>query len=169
MCTNDDVHILAGDAVDEGERDKIIQPPASSTNAPISEPAAQPLPSIPMPNPNLLNSIPFPSEPSVHPQPEPLDEPLPEALPEDDLPQELGQHRRVQKKPPGAYKRMAKGLPPLEANVAEINAEIAEDKDDLEVELPPDFALIGTLGTEPKLLDDVLSGPHAKEWQTALD
>ena len=89
MCTNDDVHILAGDVVDEGERDKIIQPPASSINAPISAPAAQPLPSVPMPIPNLLNSIPFPSKPSVHPQPEPLDEPLPEALPEDDLPQEL--------------------------------------------------------------------------------
>ena len=90
VCTNDDVHILAGDAVDEGERDKIIQPPASSINAPISAPAAQPLPSVPMPDPNPLNSILFPSEPSAHPQPEPIDKPLPEALPEDDLPQELG-------------------------------------------------------------------------------
>ena len=64
---------------------------------------------------------------------------------------------------------MAKGLPPLEANVAELNAKIAEDEDDWEAELPPDFALICALGTEPKSLDDVLSGPHAKEWQTALD
>ena len=37
------------------------------------------------------------------------------------------------------------------------------------MELPPDFALIGALGTEPGSLDDALSGPHAKEWQTALD
>ena len=88
--TNEDVHILAGDAVDEGERDKIIQPPTSSINTPISVPATQPLPSVPMPNPNPPNSIPFPSEPSTHPQPEPIDELLPEALPEDDLPRELG-------------------------------------------------------------------------------
>ena len=89
VCINDDDHILAGDAVDEGERDKIIQPPASSINALISAPTAQPLPSVPMPDLNLANSILFPSEPSAHPQPEPLEEPLPEALPEDDLPQEL--------------------------------------------------------------------------------
>ena len=64
---------------------------------------------------------------------------------------------------------MAKGLPPLKANVVELNAKIAENEDDWEVELPPDFALIGALGMEPKSLDDTLSGPHAKEWQTALD
>ena len=63
---------------------------------------------------------------------------------------------------------MAKGLLPLEVNIAELNAEIAEDEDDWEVELPPDFALIGALGMEPKSIDDALSGPHAKEWQTAL-
>ena len=90
MHTNDDVHILAGDAVNEGERDKIIQPPTISINAPISVPAAQPLPSMPTPDSNLPNSILFPSEPSAHPQPKPLNEPLPEALLEDDLPQELG-------------------------------------------------------------------------------
>ena len=31
------------------------------------------------------------------------------------------------------------------------------------------FTLIGALGTELKSLDDALSRPHAKEWQTALD
>ena len=51
----------------------------------------------------------------------------------------------------------------------ELNAKIAEDEDDWEVELPPDFALIGTLGMEPKLVNDALSRPYAKEWQTALD
>ena len=64
---------------------------------------------------------------------------------------------------------MAEGLPPLEANVVELNARIAEDEDDWEVELPHDFVLIGALGMEPKLLNDALSGPHAKEWQTALN
>ena len=50
VCTNDNVHILAGDAVDEGERDKIIQPPTSSVNTPINVPTTQPLPSMPTPN-----------------------------------------------------------------------------------------------------------------------
>ena len=36
-------------------------------------------------------------------------------------------------------------------------------------ELPPDFVLIGALGTEPKSLNDALGRPHTKEWQTALD
>ena len=90
VCINDDIQILAGDTVNEGERDKIIQPPASSINTTIRVPATQSLPSVPTPDLNLPNSIPFPSEPSVHPQPEPLEEPLPKALPEDDLLQELG-------------------------------------------------------------------------------
>ena len=64
---------------------------------------------------------------------------------------------------------MAQGLPPLDANIADLQNNIPEDEEDWEVELPPDFALIGALGTEPKSLDDVLSGPHAKEWQTMLD
>ena len=64
---------------------------------------------------------------------------------------------------------MAKGLPPLKANVAKLNADIAEDEDDWEAELPPDFVLIGALSMEPKSLNDTLSGPHAKEWQTAFN
>ena len=63
---------------------------------------------------------------------------------------------------------MAQGLPPLDANIADLQDNIPEDKEDWEAELPPDFTLIGILGTEPKLLDDALSGPHAKKWQTKL-
>ena len=64
---------------------------------------------------------------------------------------------------------MAQGLPPLDANIADLQNNIPEDEEDWEVELPPDFALIGTLGTEPRSLDNALSGPHTKEWQTVLD
>ena len=64
---------------------------------------------------------------------------------------------------------MAQGLPPLDANIVDLQNDIPEDEEDWEVELPPDFALIGALGTEPKSLNDALSGPHAKEWQTVLD
>ena len=64
---------------------------------------------------------------------------------------------------------MAQGLPPLDANIADLQIDIPEGKEDWEAELPPDFALIGALGTEPRSLNNALSGPHAKEWQTALD
>ena len=64
---------------------------------------------------------------------------------------------------------MAQGLPPLDANIADLQNDIPEDEEDWEVELSPDFVLIGTLGTEPKSLNNALIEPHAKEWQTALD
>ena len=35
VITNDNVHIHAGDAVDKGERDKDLQPPASNATAPV--------------------------------------------------------------------------------------------------------------------------------------
>ena len=170
VTANDNIHITVGDAVDKGERDKVLQPPTSNTNAanvPNSAPAPQPkAPDItpePALQPEPQNSVPFPSEQ------EPAKELLPEPLQEEDRQLELGRGRRIQKKPPGAYKWMAQGLPPLDANIADLQNNIPEDKEDWEVELPPDFALIGALGTEPKSLDDVLSGPHAKEWQTMLD
>ena len=64
---------------------------------------------------------------------------------------------------------MAQGLPLLDTNIVDLQNDIPEDKEDWEAELPPDFVLIGALGTEPRSLDDALSGPHAKEWQTVLD
>ena len=170
VTANDNIHITAGNAVDEGERDKILQPPSSNTNAanaPNSAPAPQPkVPDVtpePALEPEPQNSVPFPSNQ------EPAEEPLPEPLQEEDPQPELGRGRRVQKKPPGAYKQMAQGLPPLDANIVDLQNDIPEDIEDWEAELPPDFALIGTLGTEPRSLDNVLSGPHTKEWQTALD
>ena len=143
MHANDDVHILTGNAVDKGERDKVIQPPTSSVTTLISVPSTQPLPSDPAPDPQLANSIPFLSEPPAHPQPETLKESLPEPLQEEDPPQELGRGQHIQKKSPGAYKRMAEGLLPLNVNIAEFDTKIVEDEDDWEAELPLDFALIG--------------------------
>ena len=64
---------------------------------------------------------------------------------------------------------MAQGLPLLDANLVDLQNNIPEDEEDWEVELPPDFVLIGALGTELRSLNDALSGPHAKEWQTTLD
>ena len=42
---------------------------------------------------------------------------------------------------------MAQGLPPLDANIADLQNDIPEDEEGWEVELPPNFVLIGTLGT----------------------
>ena len=168
VTANNNIHITAGNAVDEGERDKVLQPPASNANTanvPNSAPAPQPkAPDIALElEPELQNSVPFPSEQ------EPAEELLPEPLQEEDPQPELGQGQHIQKKPPGTYKQMAQGLPLLDANIADLQNNIPEDEEGWEVELPPNFVLIGTLGTEPKSLNDALSGPHAKEWQTMLD
>ena len=73
---------------------------------------------------------------------------------------------------------MAHALPPLEANIAGINLnddnldikiELPEDEESWSADLPPDFALLGSMGTKPRSIDEVLCGPNAKEWQAALD
>ena len=88
VTTNDNIHITAGNAVDEGERDKILQPPASNANAPNSTPAPQPKVSDialePTLEPEPQNSVPF-----LFKQ-EPAEEPLPEPLQEEDPQPELG-------------------------------------------------------------------------------
>ena len=91
VTANDNILITAGNAVDEGERDKILQPPTSNTNvanAPNSAPAPQPkVPDIalePALEPEPQNSVPFPSKQ------EPAKEPLPEPLQEEDPQPELG-------------------------------------------------------------------------------
>jgi hypothetical protein len=96
---------------------------------------------------------------------------------EPDLEPILGRGRHVQKKPPGAYKRMAEALPPLEANVVsiadsdddEIGIHLPEDDDNMFASLPPDFTIVSAMGTEPASIDEALRGPNAKEWQAALD
>ena len=77
--------------MDEGERDKILQPPASNTNAanaPNNAPAPQPKVPDVAPEPTLepepQNSVPFPSKQ------EPAEELLPEPLQEEDPQPELG-------------------------------------------------------------------------------
>src|SRR5271169_109619 len=73
---------------------------------------------------------------------------------------------------------MHEALPPLEANIADsqdpedgddISIQLPEDYDDYFSGLPPNFALVGAMGTEPRSIDEALHGPNAKEWQAALD
>jgi hypothetical protein len=72
---------------------------------------------------------------------------------------------------------MAEALPPLAANIVSladpdddnIRIHLPEDDDDIFTMLPPDFATVGAMGTEPASIDEALRGPNAKEWQAALD
>ena len=176
--TTDAMAVIPGDLA-EGGREKIIHVPemnSSRTKEDATENTAnEPNPannsSDSAPDSEEQNSVPFPSAPEAFdaiPQ-DPIEEP--------DIEPVLGRGRRVQKKPPGAYKRMAEALPPLEANVVsladpdddEVGIHLPEDDDDVFAMLPPDFATVGAMGTEPASLDEALRGPNAKEWQAALD
>jgi hypothetical protein len=72
---------------------------------------------------------------------------------------------------------MNEGLPPLEANAMclgdadddGIGIYLPENDDDIFAMLPPSFATVGAMGTEPASLNEALQGPYAKEWQAALD
>jgi len=173
VLTTNDVAIIPGDALAEGERDKVIQNPNNNANSDetnINQPQAEAEKADAPPGPESTNSIPFPSEP------QPADEPEEVPVEEEDEPPQLGRGRRVQKKPPGAYRRMAEAKPPLVANIAEFDLrddeeqiQFPEDDDDVASDLPPDFALIGCMGTEPRSFDEALRGPNAKEWQAAFD
>ena len=72
---------------------------------------------------------------------------------------------------------MAEALPPLEANIVsladpdddEIGISLPKDDDDIFATIPPHFATVGAMGTEPASIDEALQGPNAKEWQAALN
>ena len=46
---------------------------------------------------------------------------------------------------------------------------LLDDHEQTFVDLPPDFALIGGLNSEPTSIDEALRGPDARKWQEALD
>ena len=54
---------------------------------------------------------------------------------------------------------MAQGLPLLDANVADLQNDIPEDKEDWEAELPPNFVLIGALGTDSETFSSAVKMP----------
>ena len=59
---------------------------------------------------------------------------------------------------------MAKALPPLRANVVsiadsddvKIGIHVPKDDDNMFASLPPDFAIVGAMGTEPTTIDEAL-------------
>ena len=163
---------IRGDSLDEGERDKIIQQTPNDENPENNTETVENHSELK----NKLiktyqdnqssNSIPFPS----------TSQPKPDKNPEAEENDQNQQYSRgqCQRKPPGAYNDMNEGLV---ASIAQCNGlrdetesiiDIPED-DNTTYNLPPDFALIGGLGSDPCLLDEALRGLNAREWQTALD
>ena len=155
----------------EGERDKVIQCSTKiviSTKNPDnqavnnSQPKNKPVESH-QPT-QSLNSVPFPStfDKTANVNPDPEDETQTQAYGQ-------GQHPR---KPQGAYREMNEGLVAAMAqsdNLQNMDLSANEPENDEINLLPPDFALIGGLNSEPGSLEEALRGPNAKEWQTALE
>ena len=184
VFNQDDVHnaenitITSGDALAEGEKDKVIQNPESNVksvenpendlNLPVQHHSDAEKDAT-VQDPQDPNTIPFPtvSESENEPKENPKD---------DEQSQEYGHGKRVAPKPQGIYKKMHFGLV---AGVAD--AEPLDDGDPLTdpttsnnneedfMDLPPDFALIGGLNSDPTSLDEALRGPDAQKWQEALD
>jgi hypothetical protein len=170
--TPDEHAIIPGDALAEGEKDKIIQHPSDNVENAIKtadkaenddKPDTQTISNIQteketVPVVQEFNSVPFP----------PISDPELET-------QNYGPGKRVAPKPQGIYKQMNGGLVAGVAHAEPIDdedpalIEISDDYEHMLTDLPSDFALVGGLNSEPKSIDEALRGPNAKEWQAALD
>ena len=98
VLTTINIAIISGDALADGERDKIIQNPTNSDETNINQPEAEAEKADAPPGPEPTSSIPFPSES------QPADKPEEVPVEEEDEPPHLGQGDYVQKKPPGVYR-----------------------------------------------------------------
>jgi len=163
VLTENDNVIIPGDALAEGEKDKVIQ--SSDSETVNHEPEEN--------SPEPENSIPFPiTEPEDQPNLPEIVEDLPDVEPP------TGRGARA-RHPPGTYAKINKQG--LHANIAEYdpeedeikiepwNSDDDDDNNDSWYELPPDFALASAMGTEPRTFDEALRGPNAAQWQAAYD
>ena len=148
----------------EGEKEKIIQNTENNTKRTEDDPIKNTSSEPHLENntdssvdPEAQNTVPFPFTPETS-----------DAVPQDPIEDEpddepvLGRRQWTQRKPPGAYKQMNEGLPPLEANTMclgdadddGICIYLPEDDDNIFSTLPPGFATVGAMGTEPASLDE---------------
>ena len=155
---------IPGDALVEGEkdkRDKVIQCPSNNVEdvEELEEPENQDQNNTQTTQKHEIthqNSIAFPTTPNKPNEIEPNEsDPQPEAETET---QTYG--RGQQSRPAlGTYRTMNNGL---------VVALVHEHEPEEQL-LTPDFALIGPLNSDCKLLDEVLRGLDADKWQNALD
>jgi len=162
--SNENSNTNLGDLLAEGENTDIIQQ-SPNTAENIQQPNDQQdqpdlTPETSIDDQDNTNSIPFPSNP----------EPASEIPNDDEESESYGRGHRT-RKAPGAYRAMNDGLTAAIVEVKDLEIEdssveiLDEDLIDL---LPPDFALIGGLETEPASIDEALRGSDAKEWEEAL-
>ena len=145
--------VIPGDASTEGEKDeidKVIQHPTNNAEhveefAESENQAQNDDQTTQKPEETHQNTIIFPNKPK------------------DDNPNETEPQAYIQgqcsRPAPGTYRTMNNGL------VATLAQENKPD-DNL---LPPDFALIRPMNSEPKSLDKALRSPDADKWQEALE
>ena len=176
VCEAENITISSRDTLSEGEKDKIIQNPESNvkvvekyennSNSPVHH-QSEPRNTSTVQEEKESNTIPFPTVPETENQPKST------SNDDDDLLQ-LGHGQHVAPKPQGVYKKMHFGLV---AGIAqsngldddELSIELSDDHDKAFMDLPPDFALISGLNSEPTSIDEALHGPDVKKWQEALD
>ena len=172
LLVDDEVVVVPGDVLAEGERDKVIQNDQSKANREEREemsgeddenvhlPAI--LPHEPQPEPTPADP---PSLPKRQRRYDVLDEPEPNT----------GRGFRA-RRGPGAYAQLHAGNDPLEANIALFDEcgdpeqgavlDYEEDRDGW-YSTPPEFALAGSMSDEPSSYDEAMSGPDGKEWRAA--
>jgi hypothetical protein len=160
-----DTIVIPGDALAEGERDKILQstpanppPVIEPDNAPDKLSEQDDPPNISDPAPVLpLSNTPEPDEP------EEPDEPNPDIV-----------YTKRSRHQQGFYKQTKTINKNLSASYIDVESEgelendlgIILDGDDLHG-LPQEYALAGAFGHEPKTLHEALETSNAKEWQAA--
>ena len=168
----ENIAVIPGDSLAEGEKDKIIQ---QSPKNPETPEKSEETASKSQTDEKLYethqqfqhkSSVPFPTTPDKMAEP---------AMETNELTQEYGCGKRVQPKPQGVYKKMNGGLIAGIATNELLHhepprpCEMLEDHEHMFTDLPPDFALISSFNPEPRSLDEALQGPNGEEWQKALE
>ena len=173
--SNESVTIPSGDVLSEGEMNKVIQNSESNIN---DNEKPENNPNTPehtqseheKDDPNQeqdSNTIPFPTVSESDNEPKENSEDVEQT-------QVYGRGQRVPPKPQGTYKKMHFGLAAAITQDQPLDEEESivvppDDDEQAFADLPPDFALIGGLNSEPANIDEALRGPDAQKWQEALD
>ena len=78
-------------------------------------------------------------------------------------------HRKRTRPPPGALKTMNKGTTAITI-LEDLDNNLDNDEHlDCLHGIPSDIALVGHIGSDPRMLDEALQGPNADDWKEALD
>ena len=142
--------IIQHDALDEGEKEKVIQPPQTQHTKGCN---TQPVSLIAPETSDTIAS----------------DDPLPSHISDEDESAEVGCGRRP-RKPKVVYKQIHEGLTAAIARSDDPNLDsTSQDTDDWLPEVPLEFALATISSTVPCTIDEALSGLNSKHWKTALD